>query len=144
MKFSKKFLLVLSLVAILATLFTTSAFAGSSRFVRPADVIKIKVLDDQPATFRILGSYTCDFAEVKASVSGKTITITASDMKVKYTGKECGESKSFRRDLSVGVLVPGTYTIVVNPVSGGKPQKTIKGFIAPLIPATPTPAAPAP
>lgn len=143
MKFSKKFLLILSLVAILATLFTTSAFAASTRVVRPATVLSLKVLDDQPATFRLLGDYTCDSVEIKASVSGKTITITADDVKVKYNGKSCGNAKSFRRDLNLGTLVPGVYTIVVNPISGGKPQKTIKGFIAPLIPSTPTPA-PAP
>jgi len=142
MKFSKKFLLILSLVAILATLFTTSAFAGSSRVVRPANITVLKVLDDQPATFRLLGDYTCDSVEIQARVSGKVITIIANDVKIQYTGKGCGGSKNFRRDITVGTLVPGTYTIVINPISGGKPQKHIKGFIATLNPATP--AAPAP
>lgn len=142
MKFSKKFLLVLSLVAVLATVFTTSAFAASSRVVRPANVTVLKVLDAQPATFRLLGDYTCDSVELKASVSGKVITIVANDVKTMYTGKACGGSKNFRRDVTVGTLVPGTYTIVINPASSGKPQKIIKGFIAPLIPATATPAAP--
>jgi hypothetical protein len=139
MKFSKKFFLVLGLVTLIASLFASSAFAGNTRVVRYANVNQIKVLDNQPATFRLLGNYTCDRVQFNTSVSGKVVTIYAYEVKVKYTGQGCDRSTSFRRDVTVGTLVPGIYTIVVNPNESGKGQKIIKGFIAPVIP---TPAAP--
>ena len=142
MKFAKKLLPILALVAILATLFTSVAFAATpsaTRVVRLADVTTLKVLDDQPATFRLAGTYTCDFVDIKATVSGKLITITASDVKVMYTGKPCGAIKNFRRDVNLGVLVPGIYKVVVNPVVNAKPQKVLTGFIAPILPPTPIP-----
>jgi hypothetical protein len=141
MKFSKKLFIVLGLVALLTAAFATTAFAADTRVVRYASVVKVKVLDDQPATFRLLGNYTCDRVRFSTSVSGKTITIYANDVKVRYTGRGCDASNSFRRDITVGPLVPGIYTILVNPNENGKGQKILKGFIAPMIP-TPT-AAPA-
>jgi hypothetical protein len=138
MKFSKKFFIVLGLVAILASLFASTALAADTRMVRYANVNKIRVMDDQPATFRLLGNYTCDKVQFNTSVSGKVITIYAYDAKVRYTGHGCDTTKSFLREITVGPLVPGVYTILVNPNENGKGQKILKGFIAPMIP---TPAA---
>jgi|GEM_PF-2022689 len=138
MKFSKKFFLVLGLVALLTAAIATTAFAANTRVVRLADVVKIKMLDDQPATFRLLGSYTCDKVQFNSSVSGKVITIYAYDVKIRYTGHGCDTSKGYRKDVTIGTLVPGIYTIIVNPDANGKGQKVLKGFIAPMIP-TPVP-----
>jgi len=138
MKFSKKLFIVLGLVALLTAAFATTAFAANTRIVRYASVIKVKVMDDQPATFRLLGNYTCDRVQINSSVSGKVITIYANDVKVRYTGKGCDTTTNYRKDISVGTLVPGIYTILINPDTNGKPQKKITGFIAPLIP-TPVP-----
>jgi hypothetical protein len=138
MKFSKKLFIVLGLVALLTAAFATTAFAANTRVVRFADVIKVKVMANQPATFRLLGSFTCDKVQINSSVSGKTITIYANDVKIKYTGKGCDTVTSFRKDISVGTFVPGTYTVLINPDASGKPQKKISAFIAPLIP-TPVP-----
>ncbi len=135
MKFSKKFFIVLGLVAILASLFASTALAADTRIVRYANVSKIRVMDDQPATFRLLGNYTCDKVQFNTSVSGKTITIYAYDAKVRYTGRGCDSTNAFRRDITVGPLVPGVYTILVNPNENGKGQKILKGFIAPMLPA---------
>ncbi|MEI7849884.1 MAG: hypothetical protein WCK35_29090 [Chloroflexota bacterium] len=143
MKFGKKFFLVLGLVALLTAAFASTAFAADTRVVRYASVVKVKVLDDQPATFRLLGNYTCDRVQINSSVSGKVITINAFDAKIKYTGKGCGTIKSFRKDISVGTLVPGIYTIVINPDQNGKGAKVIKRFIAPMIPTPQPTAAPA-
>ncbi len=144
MKFKKLFTTI-GLLALLLAMFTTSAFAVSTRAVRPAQVTDLKVLDDQPATFRLRGIYTCDFVEFKSEVNGKTITITAIDTKVKYTGTGCDNQTSFRRDIKVGTLVPGVYTVIINPDAKGKGQKVLKGFIAPPIAtSTPAPAVPVP
>ena len=140
MKFSKKFFLILGLVALLTAAFATTAFAADIRVVRNASVVKVTALDSQPATFRLLGSYTCDKVQINSFVSGKVINIYAYDIKNMYTGKGCGASKGFRKDITVSNLVPGTYTVLINPDGNGKSQKVIKGFIVPLIP-TPMPSA---
>jgi hypothetical protein len=139
MKFSKKFFVILGLVALLAATLFTTAFAADTRVVKFATVDKVKVLVDQPATFRLLGSYTCDKVQINSSVSGKVITIYAYDVKEKQTGRGCDTATSFSKNFSVGTLVPGTYTILVNPDVNGKPQKKLKGFIAPLMPVTASP-----
>ena len=139
MQFNKKLFIVLGLVALLASLFATTAFAADTRIVRLAAVTKIKLLDDQPATFRMLGSYTCDKVQINSSVSGKTLSIYAYDVKERYTGRGCDTSKSYRKEFSIGTLVPGTYTVLVNPDSKGKAQKKFT-FIAPVLPDTATPA----
>ena len=142
MKVSKKFFITLGLVVILAATLFTTAFAAETRTVKFATVDKVKVLDDQPATFSLLGGYTCDRVKVDAHVSGKTIYINAYDAKTQYTGKGCDNRRSFKRMVSVGNLVPGTYTILINVDETGKAAKKITNFIAPLLPATPTPAKP--
>lgn len=142
MKFSKRFFLILSLVALLTAALSTTAFAANMRVVRYANVSQIKVLGTQPATFRLLGSYTCDKLQLNASVSGKIITIYAYDAKVRYTGQGCDHSTPFKRDMSIGTLVPGVYTILVNPDENGRGQKTLKGFIAPMLPTSSSTGAP--
>jgi len=148
MKFGKKFFLVLGLVAILISLFATTAFAANTRVVRFATITKIKLVDDQPASFLLLGNITCDKVQLNSFVSGKTITIYAYDVKIKYTGVGCGPIKNFKRTIKVGTLVPGNYTVLINPDAQGNAQKKLK-FVAPILPATPTPvgasgASPAP
>jgi hypothetical protein len=135
MKFSKKFSLILGLVAIFVSLFPSTAFAANTRIVRYAGVTKVRVLDDQPATFSLLGSYTCDRVQINASVSGKIISISAYDVKLEHTGVGCGESKAYQRIINLGTLVPGKYTVLINPDSAGKAQKKYS-FIAPVLPAT--------
>ena len=141
MNFGKKLFLVLSLAALLVAGLVTTAFAAETRVVKFASVAKVKVLDDQPATFSLLGDYTCDSVDVQASVTGKTIYINAYDVKVKHTGKGCDNDRSYKRTISVGNLVPGTYTILVNVGENGKAAKKIKGFVAPVF-ATAVPAQP--
>lgn len=143
MKFSKKLFFILGLVTLLASLFSSTALAASvTRVVRPATVFDLKVRDDQPATFRLRGTYTCDRFQVTTAVEGKTIIIKVEDVKVRYTGVPCGKTKTFLRDVVIAPLVPGVYTVLVNPDENGKAQKVLRGFIAPVY-ATPTPA-PAP
>ncbi len=138
MKFSKKFLLVLTLVALLTTLIASSAFAAGAKeiYQQHAAITKVKVLDNQPATFRVMGSYACDKVRIQTQVSGKTIYINVWDVKNK--GNDCDRHHRFDKTVTVAPLVPGTYTVLfnVNPETG-KSQRKIKGLIAPLIPATP-------
>jgi hypothetical protein len=134
MKISKKFFIVLGLVALLAGSLFTTAFADSTRVVKFATVNKVQVLDDQPATFSLLGSYTCDKISVNAYVAGKTIYLNVYDVKNRYTGKGCENDRSFKRTVNLGNLVPGTYTVLVNADGIGQPGKRIKNFIAPLLP----------
>ncbi len=138
MKFGKKFFIVLGLVAILASLFATTALAADTRVAKYAGVTKIAATNNQPATFRLLGSFTCDKVQLNSSVSGKVISIYAYDVKIRYTGHGCDTSKGYRKDIMVGTLVPGTYTVLVNPDGNGRAQKKFT-FIAPMLPtATPT------
>jgi len=141
MKFSKKFLVMLGLVALLTASLVTSAFASDTRLMGFARVDKVKMLDDQPASFSLLGSYTCDRVQVSSSVEGKTISIYARDVKVKHSGTKCDSSKSFKRSVNLGTLVPGKYTVLINPDGSGKAQKKFS-FIAPMLP-TPAPTSPA-
>ena len=143
MKFGKKLFLVLGLVALLVGTFASTAFAAETRIVRSANVTKIQLLDDQPAAFRLIGSYTCDLVDVTASVNGKVIIITTNDVKIRYTGHGCDKSKTFRKDITIGTLVPGNYVVLVNPDSRGVAQKKLK-FVAPVLPDRATPAATAP
>lgn len=139
MKFSQKFFVVLGLVAILASLFASTALAGGTKIARFASVSKVTVVNNQPATFRLLGEITCTKVQLNSSISGKTISIYAYDLKEIGNGQPCGASKGFRREITVGPLIPGTYTVLINPDGEGQAQKKLK-FVAPLLP-TPTPAA---
>ena len=140
MKLSKKFFIVLGLVAMLAAMFTTVAFASGYKIARFASVTKVTTLNNQPATFRLLGSYTCSKVELNSSVSGKVISIYAYDLKEIGNGKPCGVTTAgYRKDITVGTLVPGRYTVLINPDGTGRAQKKFT-FIAPMMPATATPS----
>ena len=139
MKISKKLFITLGLVVLLAATLFTTAFASNTKVVKFATVNKVQVLDDQPATFSLLGSYTCDQVQMNAFVSGKTIYINAYDVKNRYTGKGCDNDRSYKRTVSLGNLVPGTYTVLINANENGQAGKKIKNFVAPLLP-TSTPA----
>jgi len=143
MKFRKKFLLVLTLVALLAALFATTAFAAGRKEVyqQHASVTKAKVMSTGPgaATIRVMGSYTCDKVRTHTSVSGKTIYIEVWDVKNK--GNDCNNSHTYTRDLSFKFLVPGKYTVLVNlHPKTGQAQRKLTNLVIPVYPATPTPA----
>ena len=140
MKFSKKFFIVLGMVSLLAVLFTSVAFAGGTKIARFASVVKVTTINNQPATFRLLGSYACSKVQLSSSVSGKVISIYAYDLKAVGNGIPCDTKISgYRKDVTVGTLVPGNYTVLINPDGQGNAQKKLK-FVAPMLPATATPA----
>lgn len=142
MKSRSKFVLIMVLVALLTAAFATTAFAGT-RVVRPAVIEKVKLISNQPVTVRLLGYYTCDKAQTSYSVNGKTISIYISDIKVKHTGNGCDQKIGFRKDVAISEpMVPGTYTILINPDGNGKAQKKIKDVVVPLLPTATPSAAP--
>jgi hypothetical protein len=140
MKFSKKFFIVLGLVALLASLFVTTAFAGGIKTKGFAVVDKYAVLSNQPLTLQFKGHLACDKVEVSSAVSGKDIYVTLKDVKFIGNGKPCKDSRpyGFTKQISFTSLVPGNYTVYVNSDGNGKWQKKFK-IVAPLLP-TPTPA----
>ena len=147
MKFSKKFFLILGLVALLTAAFATTAFAagGKEVYQQHATVTKAKVVTTGPGavTIRVMGTYTCDKVRTNASVSGKTIYIEVWDVKNK--GNDCNKNQTYTRDLSFKSLVPGKYTVLVNVhPDTGQAQRKLKDLVIPVYPATPTPTAPAP
>jgi len=68
----KKLLFITTLVAMLATatLTASAAPAQSTRVVGMAHATKLMVLNVQPATFKLIGEYTCDYAQVTSAVAG--------------------------------------------------------------------------
>jgi hypothetical protein len=130
----KKLFFLAALVAILATaaLPGSPAFASSTRVVGFASVDKVSVVSDQPASFRLRGTYTCDKVQVSSSVNGKVIDITINNVKIVGGGNKCQTKQAFNRIVNVGILVPGKYTVYVNRASTGVAQKKFT-FIAPLI-----------
>ncbi len=147
MKFSKKFFLILGLVALLTAAFATTAFAagGKEVYQQHATVTKVKVVTTGPgaATIRVMGTYTCDKIRTNTSVSGKTIYIEVWDVKNK--GNDCNKNQNYTRDLSFKSLVPGKYTVLVNVhPDTGQAQRKLKDLVIPVYPSTPTPTAPAP
>ena len=139
MKFSKKFFIVLGLVALLASLFATTAFAGGIKTRGFAVVDKYAVLSNQPLTMQFKGHLACDKVDISGSVSGKNIYVSLQDVKFIGGGKPCDDkrTKGFTKQISFTNLVPGSYTVYVNSDGNGKPQKKFK-IVAPLLP-TPTP-----
>ena len=134
MKISRKLFITLGLVVLLAATLFTTAFASSDTKVKDfASVSSFQVLDNQPATFSLRGSYTCDLVQVNAYVSGKTIYINTNDVKNRYTGHGCDNDRSYKRVVNLGNLVPGIYTVLVNVDENGQPAKKIKNFIVPLL-----------
>jgi len=130
----KKLFFLAALVAILATaaLPGSPVFASSTRVVGFAVVDKVSVVTDQPASFRLRGTYTCDKVQVSSSVVGKTININVDNVKIVGGGNKCQTKQAFNRVVNVGVLVPGKYTVYVNRMNTGMAQKKFT-FIAPLI-----------
>ena len=137
-KFKKLFFAtaLLALLAI-AALPATPAFALTVRNVRFASVHKVSVVSDQPAAFRLRGTYTCDKPHIESSVYGKVITINVYDAKIVGHGNPCKTKKQYNRVVTLGVLVPGKYTVYINSTNPGLAAKKLR-FIAPMI-ATPTP-----
>jgi len=135
----KKLFFITALVAMLATaaLPATSALAMTTRNIRFAVVDKVTVVAAQPASFRLRGTYTCDKVQVSSSVHGKIINIDVWDVKIVGGGNKCNTKQAFNRVVTVGVLVPGKYTVYINQINPGLAQKKFT-FIAPLI-LTPTP-----
>jgi hypothetical protein len=137
-KFKKLFLVTAVLAVLASVLPATSAFALTTRIVGFAKVDKITVVTDQPASFRIRGTYTCDKPQLVSSVQGKVINIDVWNVKIVGGGTKCETQKAFNRVITVGVLVPGKYTVYVNQISPGHAAKKFT-FTAPLILTTPTP-----
>ena len=146
MKFSKKFFLILALVALVASLLPTAAFASGIKTKGFVQIDKYSVLSTQPLTLEFKGHLACQKVDISTSVVGKTIYVTLLDAKVIGGGVPCDDarSKTFTRRVSLGVLVPGNYTVYVNMDSNGRWQKKLK-LVAPMLPtATPAAASPAP
>ena len=138
----KKLFITTALFALLAVaaLPATSAFALTTRTEGFATVNKVSVVSDQPAAFRLRGTYTCDKPQITSDVSGKVITIDVYNVKIMGGGNKCKNQQLFNRVVDLGVLVPGTYTVYINLASPGHAAKKFT-FLAPLIPTpSPTPA----
>jgi hypothetical protein len=103
-------------------------------------VDKYAVLSNQPLTLQFKGHLACDKVEITSAVSGKDIYVTLKDIKFIGGGKPCKDDRpyGFTKQISFATLVPGVYTVYVNPDGNGKWQKKFK-VVAPLLP-TPTPA----
>jgi len=144
MKFNKKFFLILALVALVAALLPTAAFAGGIKTKGFVQIDKYSVLSTQPLMLEFKGHLACQKVDISASVVGKNIYVDLKDAKIIGAGKPCDDvrSKGFTKQVSFGVLVPGTYTVYVNLDSSGKWQKKFK-VVAPML-STATPAAASP
>ena len=137
----KKLFFLAALVAMLVmtTLPASPAFALTTHNVRFAVVEKVSIVSsNQPASFRLRGTYTCDKVQITSAVSGKIINIDVWDVKIVGGGNKCQTKQAFNRVVSFGVLVPGKYTVYINQTNPGLAQKKFT-FIAPLIFGTPTP-----
>ena len=144
MKFNTKFFLILALVALIAGLLPTAAFASGIKTRGFAQIDKYSVLSAQPMTIEFKGHLACQKVDISTSVVGKTIYVTLMDAKVIGGGVPCDDapSKGFTKQVSLGALVPGNYTVYVNMDGNGRWQKKLK-LIAPMLPTT-TPAASSP
>lgn len=131
-KFKKLFFLT-ALVALLAaaSLPASSAFALVPHNVRYALVNQASVVGNQPASFRLRGTFMCDKVQLTSAISGKVITIYAYDVNLTPNGKRCSKAQAFNRVIAVGRLVPGKYTVIVNPTNPGLQQKKFT-FIEPI------------
>jgi hypothetical protein len=146
MKFNKKFFLILALVALVAGLLPTAAFASGIKTRGFVQIDKYSVLSTQPMTLEFKGHLACQKVDISTSVVGKTIYVTLTDAKDVSSGIRCADiqNKGFGRQVSLGVLVPGNYTVYVNMDSNGRWQKKLK-LVAPMLPtATPAASSPAP
>ena len=142
MKFNKKFFLILALVALVATLLPTAAFAAGLKTKGFVQVDKYSIVSTQPMTIQFKGHLACQKVDISSSVVGKNIYVTLLDAKIIGGGIPCDDarSKGFTKQVSLGVLVPGTYTVYINPDGNGRWQKKFM-LVAPMLPAgTPVPA----
>lgn len=145
MKFNKKFFLILALVALVATLLPTAAFASGIKTKGFVQIDKYSILSTQPLTIQFKGHFACQKVDISYSVVGKNIYVTLMDAKVIGGGIPCDDtrSKGFTKQVSLGVLVPGNYTVYVNLDSSGRWQKKFK-LVAPMLPTTPAVGSPVP
>ncbi len=137
----RKLFSIIALVALLVTAFVpvSAAYADGARIKGFASISKVTVVDPAVASFKLLGSYTCDKMLSSAKVEGKTVSIFIYDIKKVGSGNQCNTSKGFKTFVTLGRLVPGTYTVLINPDGTGKFQKKLK-FVMPMPAATATPA----
>jgi hypothetical protein len=144
MKFNKKFFLILALVALVAALLPTAAFASGIKTRGFVQVDKYSVLSTLPMTLQFKGHLACQKVDISSSVIGKSIYVDLRDAKIIGAGKPCTDTsgKSFTKQVSLGVLVPGNYTVYINANGNGKWQKKFK-VVAPMLP-TPMPAVASP
>jgi hypothetical protein len=122
-KFSKKFFVVLGLVALLASLFVTGASAEGIK----ADVTALQV--DQYAvasgpsliTLKFVGAMPCSGIVLPASeVEGRDIYITIQTLK-NVQSWMCVPQKTFTKSFSFTNLKPGArYAVHINPGSNVK------------------------
>jgi len=136
----KKLFYLTVLVALVAALLPTAAFADQIKIKDFAQVNKYAVLSTNPMTLQFKGWIGCDKAVISGKVDGKNLYVTILDAKTIGGAKACADqrNRAFTKRISFGTLVPGNYTVYVNVGPNGKPQKKFK-LVAPMLP-TPTPA----
>jgi hypothetical protein len=136
----KKVFFITVLVALLAALLPTAAFADQIKVKDFAQVDKYAVVSVNPMTLQFKGWIGCDKAVISGKVDGKNLYVTILDAKTVGGGKACNDkhNRAYSKQISFGTLVPGTYTVYINMNENGKWQKKFQ-VVAPLLP-TPTPA----
>lgn len=140
----KKLFFIVALVALLATAILpgSAAYADAVKVKGFASVSKVTVLGVSPeVSFKLLGAITCDRLSTNYTVSGKTIAVYAYDVKNVGSGVACEKSKNRIATVTIpGPLVPGVYTVLVNPnESGSKWQKKLQVVVPVSATATPAP-----
>jgi hypothetical protein len=121
MKSGKKFFIILSLVAILASLFVTVASAQSIRTELTALQVDKYSVASTPSltTLEFVGSMPCSGIVLSAyTLSSKDIYVTIQTPKNVQTWM-CVPQKTFTKSISLTNLVPGaSYTVYINKDSG--------------------------
>jgi hypothetical protein len=139
----KKLFFVTVLFALLATAILpgSAASADAVKVKGFAYVSKITVLSVSPnVSFKFLGDITCDKMLTRYAVRGKAIAVFAYDVKNIGGGAACDKSKSRRGYVTIpGPLVPGVYTVYINPNDAGTKWQKKLTIVVPVI-ATATPA----
>ena len=136
----KKLFFLTVLVALVAALLPSAAFADEIKTKDFALVDKYAVVSVRPLVLEFKGHIGCDKAVVSGKVDGKTIYATIVDAKTVGGGKACDDkrNRTYTKQITYGLLVPGVYTVYVNTNSNGKWQKKFQ-VVIPLAP-TPTSA----
>ena len=143
----KKLFFVTVLFALLATAILpgSTAYADAVKVKGFASISKVTVLDvsSTGVTVKLLGAITCDKMVTSYAVNGKAIAIFAYDVKNVGGGVACNEKNSKNRNAFVtipGPLVPGVYTVYVNPDdTGRKWQKKFQIVVPVAVKTTPSP-----